>query len=138
MRAQHVPPIPRGSTRSNRVSKQRGRRASRGQALIIIAGALVALLALVALAVDGSNAFAQRRIAQNAVDGAVTAGASTMQQIFVSNRYSASGQPKVYPISAAQGRLILSTIQSTLTANGASTAADAFVAYYLDANGRRY
>jgi len=49
-------------------------RRQRGQAIVIIVGALVALLALVALAVDGSNAFAQRRNAQNATDGASAAG----------------------------------------------------------------
>ncbi len=40
----------------------------KGQALILIAFGLVALLALTALAIDGGNAFADRRHAQNAAD----------------------------------------------------------------------
>jgi len=47
----------------------------RGQALIIVALALVALVGMVALVVDGGNAFLDRRNAQNAADSAVLAGA---------------------------------------------------------------
>jgi hypothetical protein len=48
----------------------------RGQALVIIAGALVALLGMVALAVDGSMIYADRRNLQNAADNAVMSAAA--------------------------------------------------------------
>ncbi|MDX1377535.1 MAG: pilus assembly protein TadG-related protein [Anaerolineales bacterium] len=47
----------------------------KGQALIIIAFAAVALFALSALAIDGSRNFSQKRYAQNAADTSVMAGA---------------------------------------------------------------
>jgi hypothetical protein len=47
----------------------------RGQALILIAIILMALLAILGLAVDGSAAFSDRRHAQNAADTAALAGA---------------------------------------------------------------
>jgi hypothetical protein len=43
----------------------------RGQAIIVIALALVGLLALTALAIDGGNAYSERRRAQNAADTTV-------------------------------------------------------------------
>jgi len=47
-------------------TKQKGK--ERGQALILIALAIVGLLGMTALAVDGGNAYAERRRAQNAAD----------------------------------------------------------------------
>lgn len=47
----------------------------RGQALIIIVLAIVALVGVTALAIDGGNALAERRRAQNAADAAALAGA---------------------------------------------------------------
>lgn len=47
----------------------------RGQALPLIGLAFIGLMAFVALAIDGSNLYAQRRIAQNAADGGAIAGA---------------------------------------------------------------
>lgn len=47
----------------------------RGQVLVIISVALVALIAMVGLAVDGGFAFSDRRHAQNAADTAALAGA---------------------------------------------------------------
>jgi Flp pilus assembly protein TadG len=49
----------------------------RGQALILITFAMIALIAMVGLAVDGSMAFSDRRHAQNAADTAALAGAMT-------------------------------------------------------------
>ncbi len=48
---------------------------NRGQALVLIAIAFVSLLALTALALDGSNAYGQRRRAQNGADAGALAGA---------------------------------------------------------------
>src|SRR5258706_7889869 len=49
--------------------------AERGQALVLIAIAAIALFAIVGLAIDGSAAFSDRRHAQNAADTAALAGA---------------------------------------------------------------
>ena len=46
----------------------------RGQALIIMALAMVVLVGFLALAIDGGNAYAQRRLMQNAADAAALAG----------------------------------------------------------------
>lgn len=45
-----------------------------GQSALVIAGALIALIALLALVVDAGNAYAQRRQMQNAVDAGAQAG----------------------------------------------------------------
>jgi hypothetical protein len=55
-----------------------------GQALILIVLAVVGLLGLTALAVDGANAFAQRRQAQNAADTSAFAAAIGRIQNYVS------------------------------------------------------
>lgn len=49
----------------------------RGQALIVIAIALVLLVAILGLVIDGGNAFLDRRSAQNAADSAALAAALT-------------------------------------------------------------
>jgi hypothetical protein len=49
--------------------------AARGQALVIIAGGMVALIGLTALAIDGGNAYSDRRHAQNAADTSALAAA---------------------------------------------------------------
>jgi len=51
------------------------RKYERGQALILIVGAIIGLVALVALAIDGGNVLSNRRSAQNAADTAALAGA---------------------------------------------------------------
>lgn len=52
-----------------------------GQSVVIIALGLVALLAFMALAVDGGNVYAQRRQVQNAVDAAASAGAERLVRV---------------------------------------------------------
>jgi len=49
-----------------------------GQAIVIIALAMIGLLAFAALAVDGGNSFKERRVAQNAADAGALAGARTI------------------------------------------------------------
>ncbi len=51
------------------------RRHEKGQALILIVFAVVGLIALTALAVDGGNAYSERRQAQNTADAAALAAA---------------------------------------------------------------
>jgi len=57
---------------------KRLKRYEEGQSLIIIGALLVVLVALIGLVVDAGNAYAQRRIVQNAVDAASLAGAQQL------------------------------------------------------------
>lgn len=54
---------------------KRSTRNERGQALILIVFAIVGMIGLVALAIDGGNAYSDRRHAQNAADTAALAAA---------------------------------------------------------------
>jgi hypothetical protein len=54
-----------------------------GQSIIIIAGIVVVLLALVALVVDVGNAYAHRRMVQNAVDAGALAGARRLADRYI-------------------------------------------------------
>ncbi|HMA33839.1 MAG TPA: Tad domain-containing protein [Chloroflexia bacterium] len=117
-------------------------RKRQGQAIVIIAGALIGLLALVALAVDGGNAFAQRRIAQNAADGATQAGITKMKAVFTQNIDATCGC--VHPMTPDQSAQVLQSIKDVLIANhaDANTASDTppgtMEAWWLDPNGQRY
>ncbi len=53
----------------------------RGQALVLIALAFAAFLALLALTIDGGNAYAQRRRAQNAADAAALSATRRLWEI---------------------------------------------------------
>ena len=59
-----------------------------GQILVIFAIGIFALIAMVALVVEGGNAFAQQRIAQNGADAAANAGAVVVAE-------KLSGMPRV-------------------------------------------
>jgi hypothetical protein len=56
------------------VTSQRAHDRQRGQVLVMVAGGLLALLAGVAVVVDGGNALAQQRSTQNAADAVSEAG----------------------------------------------------------------
>jgi len=56
----------------------RAREESRGQVIVIMALALVALLSVVGLVIDGGNAFARQRATQNATDASAEAGAGQL------------------------------------------------------------
>jgi Putative Flp pilus-assembly TadE/G-like len=64
----------RPDERIEAVVLQSGRRGAEGQIIVIAALALVAIIGMVGLAIDGSALFAQQRIAQNGADAASTAG----------------------------------------------------------------
>jgi len=53
---------------------------SQGQVIVIVALALVAIVAMAGLLIDGGTAFAQQRIAQNGSDGTATAGTVVVAQ----------------------------------------------------------
>ncbi len=56
------------------------RPAQRGQAIVLVAVGMVALLGIAAIVVDGGNAWSQQRGTQNATDAAALAGATVMVQ----------------------------------------------------------
>jgi Flp pilus assembly protein TadG len=55
-------------------------RGARGQILVIAALGIIAMLAMVALLIEGGNAYAQQRAAQNGSDAAANAGAVVLAQ----------------------------------------------------------
>jgi Flp pilus assembly protein TadG len=87
------------SEQALRVSS-RTRRASRGQILILFAGALVGLIGLLGLATDLGYAFAERRTMQNAADAGAISGARAISK-------SNTASPSV----------VLSDVQNTAWAN---------------------
>ena len=57
-------------------------RQDEGQVLVIAAGAMIAIIALIALVLEGGNAYAEQRHAQNGADAAANAGATVLAQRF--------------------------------------------------------
>jgi len=55
------------------------RKLERGQSVVMVALAIVALVAMVGLAIDGGYAYAQRRLIQNLADSAALAGAGKLR-----------------------------------------------------------
>ena len=64
----------------SRAPRVMAQRSHGGQVIVIFALALVAIVAMVALIVEGGNAFAQQRITQNGADAAANAGAVVLAQ----------------------------------------------------------
>ena len=93
------------------------RNRQRGQAIVLLALAMTAIVAGVAVVVDGGYAFAQRRVSQNASDFAAMAGARTIGQARIGN--------------AATTADVTAAINAALAANEASLVA----ATYIDGEG---
>lgn len=53
---------------------------AQGQIIALFAGGMFAIIALVALVIDGGSVFAQQRVAQNGADGTATAGTLVVAQ----------------------------------------------------------
>jgi Flp pilus assembly protein TadG len=64
-----------GSASPRRIKMKKRTSTEKGQVIVLLVLGLVGLLALTALAIDGGNAFSDRRNAQNAADNAVVAAA---------------------------------------------------------------
>ena len=94
-----------------------------GVVLIIFAIAMVVLLGLIAIAIDGSYGFVQNRRAQNATDFAAFAAA---QQLDSSAYCSGTAQPS--------GKQITAIIQNLVSANG-SGIGTSWTAQFLDSQG---
>src|SRR5687768_15896201 len=92
-----------------------------GQSLIVVALALVVLVALSGLAVDGSRAFEERRRAAGAADAAALAGTSALAETRK---------------SGGSGSAIRAAVAGSLASNGITGAQGLqWDAYYTDARG---
>src|SRR5262245_60965374 len=99
------------SSKVGAMNSRRTHAAERGQALVIVAIAMVALIGAVAIVIDGGNAFAQTRRAQNAVDAAAEAGATQLARRLV-------GVPGT---DDDWSQNVLDAVNATATANGVTS-----------------
>ena len=83
----------------------------RGQALAIYAGGMVAFLLVLGLAIDGGNAFLQRRDSQNVSDLASMAGTNAIVNFYVKD----GGTPAK---AAIDGPKVFTAITNSVAANG--------------------
>jgi Flp pilus assembly protein TadG len=74
---------------------------NRGQALVIFAVSLVALIGMVGLVIDGGNAWAQQRMTQNSADGAAEAGSVILAQYYAGATAPSTGYAGPCPTSTA-------------------------------------
>jgi len=86
----------------------RAREESRGQVIVIMALALVALLSVVGLVIDGGNAFARQRATQNATDASAEAGAGQLLRRLA----------RVPAPAAGWNAEVLAAVQANATQNG--------------------
>src|SRR5512145_959469 len=104
-------------------------RHEQGQAIVIMALAMIALLAFAALAIDGGNAYVERRRSQNGADAAALAGA---RQVWI-NRVNLNSSETLV-LSEANAAAEKNGMGDTNNING--DAINGFVkAYYTDRNG---
>jgi hypothetical protein len=94
------------------------RAAERGQALVLMVGGMIAVVAMVALIVDGGNAWSQQRIVQNGSDATAEAGAIVMAQRFAGVTTPAAGWD--------------ATVESAITTAAAANGVTITAAYYTD------
>ena len=87
------------------------REGARGQVIVLIALAMVAMLAAVALVIDGGNAYAQQRKTQNGIDASAESGTAQLARRMVG-----------VTITDAD---VMSAITQTATANDITTVDDA-------------
>ena len=79
-----------------------------GQAIVILALMMIGLLAFAALAIDGGNAYVERRRAQNGADAAALAGA---RQVWLQRSNSDSSETPIVRVmntTASQNGIALS------------------------------
>jgi hypothetical protein len=101
-----------------RVEKQ-----EEGQSLIIVGALLIVLVALIGLVVDVGNAYAQKRIVQNACDAAALAGS----QMLVHQEDYLAGGPYL------RNWQVIDTVEDFADRNGVH--ADDLAIYYTDVSG---
>ncbi len=85
------------------MSTERSRQ-KRGQIIVVFALALVVVVAMTGLLIDGGAAFAQQRLAQNGADGAATAGALVIaENLGPASRTGAQVYAAIASAAAANG-----------------------------------
>lgn len=94
------------------------KRGQRGQIIVIAAMAMIALIGGVSLILEGGNAYAHQRVAQNAADAVANAGATVLAQRLGGGTQSDAD--------------VLTAIDTIAVAN----ALDTFVGYYTDVYGK--
>ena len=100
-----------------------------GQSIVIVALAMVAMLALAGLAIDGGNLFLQRRRAQNAVDAAALGGTRVLAETLAKCAYSETGE---------KDGLVYSMVTDMIESNGfLKTDGSDWTAYYVDKTSTR-
>lgn len=95
-------------------------RRAAGQSVVLVALAIVVLIAVAGLGMDGANAFNQRRNVVNAVDAAAMAGTSAL----IKQRKAGGSNSVLY-----------TTIEEYLQNHGIDTAENTWHAYYVDSGG---
>lgn len=96
------------SAQPSRAESSDSRERAEGQVLVILALGIISMLAMVGLVIDGGNAFAQQRMAQNATDAAATAGAVSIAQHLVTG--------------SGTDAAVLAAVQAALDANATTLA----------------
>lgn len=103
-------------------------RSEKGQSLVIVAAAMVGLLALTGLAIDGGNLFWQRRRAQNATDAGAMAGTRVLAQIIATCQDGDS----------ADDAQVAQAVTELVAANGfTTTQGSAISAWYVNRDSQR-
>jgi Flp pilus assembly protein TadG len=108
-------------------------RRQHGQVLVVFAVAVVALLAMTGLVVDGGNAFSQQRITQNSVDAAAEAGSVVLVQYYAGATAPSTGYSGTCPTSTTDP-WDLAVCQSVYGA-GATNGVTINSAYYTNSDG---
>jgi Flp pilus assembly protein TadG len=102
----------KATSMNNRTRLRRGVNGTeRGQALVIFAGGMIAFLLVLGLAIDGGNAFLQRRDSQNVSDLASMAGTTAIVTFYVKDGGTAAA-------AASDGPKVFTAITNSVAANG--------------------
>ena len=81
----HVIQLPRHAQAAvSTLTARRRRRGEAGQIIVIAALSMIAMIAFGALVLEGGNAYAQQRVAQNGADATANAGAVVLAQSHMS------------------------------------------------------
>jgi len=118
-----------GQARNGAKMQPRVRRKARGQVIPIIALALLVLVAIVGLAVDGGSMFGQRREAQNASDGAAMASTRKMLELYQAMIKITLVDRNGY---ASEENLIKAELDATAARNGIDVNSENVKAYFVN------
>jgi type II secretory pathway pseudopilin PulG len=95
------------------MKKHKLKLSQRGQVLVLVAVALIGMLAILALVLDGGNTYAKRRQAQNAADAGALAGATTLCRGTAAEAIAAANDYAVNRNGAASA--VVSIVDSEVT-----------------------